>query len=61
MKNIKSTELIHLKDKHGWTADIYEGEKSSFKTDICIVWGRTKIELEHRLIIIKKALKNEIS
>lgn len=55
MKNLKSTEPIYLDKKYGWCSDIYEGEKSSFKTDICTVWGSTKEELNHRVTMIKKA------
>lgn len=54
MKNLKSTEPIFLNDKYGWTSDIYDGEKSSYKTDICTVWGKSKEELERRVMMICK-------
>lgn len=54
MKNLKSTEPIFLEDKYGWTSDVYDGEKSSYKTDICTVWGKSKEELEQRVMMIRK-------
>lgn len=55
MKNLKSTEPIYLDKKYGWCADIYQGEKSSAETDICIVWGSTEEELNYRVTMIKKS------
>ncbi len=54
MKNLKSTEPIYL-GRYGWSSDVYGGEKKSFKTDVCTVWGSTEEELNYRIAMIKKS------
>lgn len=57
MKNLKSTKPIFVKDEYGWCSDVHTGKANTVNTNICLVWGSTKDELNHRVKLIVDAAK----